>query len=74
MRLVAIALVVGGIETLGLWADHFQLKGWFWDGVVKLNENFGALGYFIVGLFILSWVLSIAFYKWQRFDDFEVET
>lgn len=70
---VAIAFVVGGIETLGLWADHFQLKGWFWDGIVKLNENFGVLGYFIVGLFVLSWVVSIAFYRWRRFDEFEVE-
>lgn len=70
---VAIAFVVGGIETLGLWADHFQLKGWFWDGIVKLNENFGVLGYFIVGLFVLSWVVSIAFYKWRRFDELEVE-
>jgi len=29
------------------------------------------LGYFIVGLFALSWVVSVAFYKWRRFDDLE---
>ncbi len=70
---VAIAFVVGGIETLGLWADHFQLKGWFWNGIVRLNENFGLLGYFIVGLFVLSWVVSIAVYKWRGFDHLKVE-
>jgi len=69
---VLVALVVGGIEALGLVADHFQLKGAFWDGVAKLNDNFGTLGFFIVGLFALSWIVSIAFYKWRRFDDLEL--
>jgi len=40
--------------------------------VSKLNENFGTLGYFIVGLFIVSWIVSVAFYKWRRFDDLEL--
>ncbi len=70
---VLVALVVGGIEALGLLAGHFQLKGWFWDGVAKLNDNFGTLGYFIVGLFALSWMVSIAFYKWRRFDEVELD-
>ena len=69
---VVIALVVGGIETLGLCVEHFQLKGWFWNTVVKLNDNFGSLGYFIVGLFVVSWVVSIAVYRWRKFDDLEL--
>ena len=69
---VVIALVVGGIETLGLCVEHFQLKGWFWNAIVKLNENFGTLGYFIVVLFVLSWVVSIAVYRWRRFDDLKL--
>jgi len=68
---VVIAFVVGGIETLGLCAERFHLKGWFWIAVLKLNDNFGSLGYFIVGLFALSWVISIAVYRWRRFDDLE---
>ena len=70
---VVVALVVGGIEALGLLGKHFHLEGWFWGTVAKLNDNFGALGYFIVGLFALSWIVSIAFYKWRRFDDLELE-
>jgi nickel/cobalt transporter (NiCoT) family protein len=70
---VIVALVVGGIEALGLLGEHFHLEGWFWGVVAKLNDNFGTLGYFIVGLFALSWIVSIAFYKWRRFDDLEVE-
>ena len=70
---VIVALVVGGIEALGLLGGHFHLKGWFWDAIARLNDNFGTLGYFIVGLFALSWIVSIAFYKWRRFDDLELK-
>ncbi len=70
---VMVALVIGGIEALGLLGEHFRLEGWFWGAVAKLNDNFGTLGYFIVGLFALSWIVSIAFYKWRRFDDLELE-
>jgi high-affinity nickel-transport protein len=69
---VVVALVVGGIEALGLLAGQFHLKGRFWDGISSLNDHFGTLGYFIVGLFALSWIVSIAVYKWRRFDEFEV--
>jgi high-affinity nickel-transport protein len=71
---VIVALVVGGIESLGLMAGHFHFKGWFWDGVGRLNDNFGALGYFIIGLFALSWIVSLAFYKWRRFDDLDINS
>ncbi|MGB9195859.1 MAG: HoxN/HupN/NixA family nickel/cobalt transporter [Terriglobales bacterium] len=70
---VIVALVVGGIEALGLLGEHFHLEGWFWDAIAKLDSNFGTLGYFIVGLFALSWIASVAFYKWRRFDDLETE-
>lgn len=69
---VIVALVVGGIETLGLMAGQFQFKGSFWNAVDKLNDNFGALGYFIIGLFATTWIISIAVYKWRRFDDLEL--
>ncbi len=68
---VVVALVVGGIEALGLLAGQFHWNGAFWDAVLKLNGNFGALGYFIIGVFALSWILSIAIYKWRRFDELE---
>jgi high-affinity nickel-transport protein len=68
---VIVALAVGGIEALGLLAGQFHLTGTFWDLVGKLNDNFGMLGYAIIVLFALSWVLSIAIYKWRRFDDLE---
>ena len=68
-----VPIVVGGIEALGLFAGHFHFRGMLWDTVRKLNDNFGTLGYFIIGFFVLSWILSIALYKWQRLDELELE-
>jgi high-affinity nickel-transport protein len=68
---VAVALVVGGLEALGLVANQLGSGGVFWDSVRRLNEHFGVLGYCIVGLFALSWIGSLAFYKWRRFDELE---
>ncbi len=70
---VVVALAVGGIEALGLLAGQLQPKGAFWNLIRTLNSNFGLLGYGIVGLFVLSWVVSIAIYKWRRFDFLEPE-
>ena len=66
-----VALVVGGIEALGLIASRFHLTGLFWNFIVELSGNFGFLGYSIVGLFALCWIASILIYKWRRFDELE---
>lgn len=71
---VMVALLVGGIEALGLLAGRFHCKGSFWDAVARLSDNFGTLGYLVVGLFVMSWIVSIAVYKWRRFDDQELRT
>jgi high-affinity nickel-transport protein len=63
-----VALVVGGIETLGLIAGQFDLHGAFWDAISKLNSNFGALGYGIVGLFVVSWGVSYLIYRYKGYD------
>ena len=70
---VVVAFAVGGIEALGLLAGHFHPKGMFWNLINTLNGNFGLLGYGIVGLFATSWIVSIAIYKWRRFDFLEPE-
>jgi nickel/cobalt transporter (NiCoT) family protein len=70
---VAVALVIGGIEVLGVLAGHFALEGWFWSGVAGLNNHFGTVGYLVVGVFTLSWIVSIAFYKWRRLADFGMQ-
>ncbi len=67
-----VALVIGGIEGLGLIAGAFNLQGWFWNGIGALNDHFGSLGYIIIGIFALSWLISTLVYKLKRYDELEV--
>jgi nickel/cobalt transporter (NiCoT) family protein len=71
---VLVALLVGTIEALGVVSAQFKLSGPFWDFLDRLNENFGLLGFFIIGIFVVSWGVSVAVYKIRRYDDLEVET
>jgi high-affinity nickel-transport protein len=68
---VVVALAVGSVEALGLLVSEFHLTGAVWNWISQLNENFGLLGYGIIGVFALSWIVSIVIYKWRRFDDLE---
>ncbi len=56
---VVVAILIGGIEALGLLGDQLGLSGWFWDGIGALNDNFGSLGFIIIGVLILTWVVSV---------------
>jgi high-affinity nickel-transport protein len=68
---IVVAFMVGSIEGLGLLADRFELHGTFWNAIVRLNDNFGTVGYVIVGIFVLSWAISTAVYKWKRVEKAE---
>jgi high-affinity nickel-transport protein len=70
---IAVAVLIGGIEGLGLIGDQFGLSGWFWDGINRLNDNFGTLGFAIIGVFVLAWVTSVIAYRYARLDDVEVK-
>ena len=69
---VVVAFVVGGVEALGLLGGQLHLQGSFWLLVSRLNDNFGMLGYCIIGIFALAWIVSIAIYKLRRFEDLEL--
>lgn len=69
---VLVALVVGGIEVLSIIGGQLNLGGAFWDNVGNLSNNFGTIGYVIIGIFILSWLISTAIYKVKKYDDIEV--
>lgn len=68
---VLIALIVGLIEVLGLIQDQLSLTGAFWRVIGSLNDNFGVLGYVIIGIFILSWVVSVVVYRVKRYGEFD---
>ena len=42
-------------------------------GLDSLNNNFGVIGFPIVGIFILSWLVSFLIYRAGAYDEIEVE-
>ncbi len=71
---VIVAVIVGGLETLNLIGDQLGLTdgGGFWGAIGSLNDNFGVLGYVIVGIFVLAWAISYVVYRVNRYDEIEV--
>lgn len=63
---VAVALVVGTIELLQVLIGMLDLHGSFVDRVAGLD--FGILGYIIVGMFLLAWAASVAYWKFGRIE------
>jgi high-affinity nickel-transport protein len=71
---VLVALLVGSVEALGLVAEKLGLHGSFWEFVAMLNDEFGALGYLIVAVFVTSWLISLAVYRIKGYDRLEPTT
>jgi len=69
---VLVALIIGAIEVLGIVGGRFDLRGPFWDFLGAIGENSGWVGAGIIGIFILSWLLSTLIYRINRYDDIEV--
>src|ERR1700734_1448884 len=71
---VIVAVLVGGLETLNLIGDQLGLTdgGGFWGAIGALNDNFGMFGYLIVGIFLVSWLVSFLIYRAKGYDEIEV--
>jgi high-affinity nickel-transport protein len=70
---VVVALIVGGIEALGLVGDQFAMKGAFWDLVGSLNDNFGSIGFVVIGVFVAAWIISAVIYRAKGYDRLNVD-
>lgn len=70
---VLVAVIVGAIEVLSIVQSQMHLQGPFWSIVGNLSNNFGFIGGAIIGLFILSWVISTIIYRVKGYDDIEVK-
>ena len=68
---VIIALIVAGTEAMALLKDRLNLTGGVWDFIGNLNDNFGALGFVIIGVFLVSWLGSVIIYRMKGFDRLE---
>jgi nickel/cobalt transporter (NiCoT) family protein len=71
---VVVAMLIGGIEGLGLIGDQFGLSGGFWDGIGRLNDNFNGLGLAIIGVFTLAWAGSVIVYRYSGLDKLDTST
>ena len=63
---VVVALLIGSIELLQVLIRILELEGPFYDFIAGLD--FGVLGYIIVGMFLLAWGGSVAYWKFGRLE------
>jgi len=64
---VAVALIIGTVELLAVFADKFSLSGGVWDFVAGLDLNL--VGYFLVALFVATWAIAVAVWRFGRIED-----
>lgn len=60
---VAVALFIGGIEALGLIADRLGLTGGAWTLIDGLNESLANVGFAVIALFAIAWLVSVLLYR-----------
>jgi high-affinity nickel-transport protein len=64
---VMVALVIGSVELLGLMSQQLNINGRFWTAVQNININ--TLGFVIVGLFVLTWLVALAIWRLARIEE-----
>jgi nickel/cobalt transporter (NiCoT) family protein len=64
---VAVALAIGSIELLQVMATKFNLTTGFFGWLQNLD--FGNIGYGVVGLFVLTWAVSVLVWKKRRIEE-----
>ncbi|MGH9122540.1 MAG: HoxN/HupN/NixA family nickel/cobalt transporter, partial [Acidimicrobiales bacterium] len=63
---VAVAFAIWTIEILGLLANELNLGGGFWRTMAGFNIN--TAGFFIVGLFALTWAVALLVWRFGRIE------
>ncbi|KAB7755396.1 HoxN/HupN/NixA family nickel/cobalt transporter [Mycolicibacterium mucogenicum] len=63
---IAVALIVGGAELLGLMARQLNWTGGFWGWINGLDLNL--LGFIVVGLFVVTWVAALLIWRYARIE------
>jgi nickel/cobalt transporter (NiCoT) family protein len=65
---VVVALLIGGLEALGLLVDRLGLEGRGWRAIAALNDDMADVGFIVIGAFALCWAVSAMVYRWKRYD------
>lgn len=60
---VVVALFIGGVEALGLIGRRLGLEGVVWSLVEGLNASLANLGFAVIALFAIAWLVSIVSYR-----------
>jgi high-affinity nickel-transport protein len=64
---VAVALLIGSIELLGLFAGQLGWHGPFWEWLGGLNLN--AVGFVVVGIFVVTWAVALLVWRLGRIEE-----
>jgi nickel/cobalt transporter (NiCoT) family protein len=64
---VAVALLIGSIELLGLFAGQLGWRGPFWDWLGGLDLNI--VGFVIVGMFVFTWAVAVLVWRYGRIEE-----
>jgi nickel/cobalt transporter (NiCoT) family protein len=64
---VAVALLIGTIELLAVFADKLSLTGGIWGLASGLDLNL--VGYAIVGLFVATWVVALGVWHFGHLEE-----
>jgi nickel/cobalt transporter (NiCoT) family protein len=64
---VAVALLIGSIELLGLFAGELGWRGWFWNWLGGLDLN--TVGFVVVGMFVATWALALLVWRYGRIEE-----
>jgi high-affinity nickel-transport protein len=64
---VAVALLIGTVELVGIVSQHLNAQGTFWVWVEGIDIN--TLGFIIVGLFVATWVLALAIWRFGHIEE-----
>ena len=64
---VAVALLIGTVELLGLFAGQLGWRGPLWDWLGGLDLN--TVGFAVVGMFVLTWVVALLVWRYGRIEE-----
>jgi high-affinity nickel-transport protein len=64
---VAVALIIGSVELIAVFSDKLGLEHGVFGWVSSLDLNY--IGYAIVGLFVLTWLLALAVWRFGQIEE-----
>ncbi|MDR6553713.1 HoxN/HupN/NixA family nickel/cobalt transporter [Paenibacillus qinlingensis] len=64
---VVAALIIGVIELGQVLSEEFSMEGTFWTWLQAID--FGTLGFILVGMFVIAWIVSIAVWRGMKIEE-----